>query len=146
MDDSRITCRATDRACGYTRKRGRLLSHFLCWKTLAMCGHICGQLVVLLFSSGWFTTGTTYCTSLSLFCLVEPFLSKSSPMQASRWMASSIFHLLILQQWDVTQLCHRRISRGDPAPNKTRQRTSACDGIQIAFLQRFFFAVLQVRC
>lgn len=44
-----------------------------------MCGRICGQLAVLLFSSDWVTAGTTYCTSLSLFCLVEPFSLKVVP-------------------------------------------------------------------
>lgn len=71
-------------------------------------------------------------------------LSQSCPPNASLWM-DGFLHLppFIPQQWDVTQLCHGRISWRDPALNKTRQRTSACDGIQIALLPR---SLLCYRC
>lgn len=102
-----------------------------------MCGHICGQLAVLLFSSDWVTAGTTFCTSPSLLRLAESFLAKLSPMQAFRWILppSSAFY--------PATACHSRISWRDPALNKTRQRTSACDGVQIASLPR---SLLCYRC
>lgn len=89
MDHSRITCRALDEASGYTEggRCKRLLSHFLCQKALGMCGHICGQLAVLLFSSDWLTT-------ISLSYRPERFPSPTyPPARAFRWTASSIFHL-----------------------------------------------------
>lgn len=133
LDHSRITCRATDRACGYTRQGGeggKSLSHFLCKKIPAMCGCICGQLAVLLFSSDWVTTGTSY------FCLVEPFFFFLKVVPHASLSMDGFLHLppFIPQQGDVTPLCHSRISWRNPVLNKTRHRTSACDRIQIALL------------
>lgn len=109
-----------------------------------MCGRIYGQLAVSLLSSDWVTTGTTYCTIRSLFCLVEPFLSKLSPFEPFRWMASSVFHFFLSHSGETWL---SRVTVGsvwrDPVPNKTRKRTSACDGVQIASLPR---SLLCYRC
>lgn len=109
-----------------------------------VCARFCGQLAVLLFLSDRATTGTSYCPFCSHF-----FAAMSNPFSStlpswSLWMQG----ILCVPLYPATVRRDSVMSqtdqlKRDPVQNKTRKRTPACAGVQIASQAR---SLLCYRC